>query len=638
MPIISRIGRKDWKVRLLLGAIYLALVTGAVSMIYPFLLMIAGSSKSAVDAAETRLVPAFLMDDEALYRKYLESMFNESLNLMQAVYDSDVTSFAGATRPAAVPEAFLDAWSEFLRDTDPPASTYTIGFLRAAATKGVQPLNLRRWKKELMARSGERIEVLNRELGTVFASWNAVDLRPEDFHIRRANPRQTPLYQVFGDYKSRQPLAERYYFSVEGFFRNGFLKNRYTRNLDAYNQGHGTTYTSWDQVRLDERYPAGPDRTDAERADWETFVRVIVNLQWLKADPSARAPYRDFLRAKYKDLAALARIHGVPYASWDEVALPVMGQASGLVFSDWDAFVQGWHDPDTDLWHRLPLESVQVDSLERRFRAHLQERYGDLAALNAALGTTFATWRDIYAPQQAFHARHFASLTRELRWEFCTRNFVTVWDYIVLRGRGVLNTAIYCILAVVVALIFNPLAAYALSRYRPPSAYKVLLFLMLTMAFPPMVTQIPVFLLLRKFDFLNTFWALILPGLANGYSIFLLKGFFDSLPKELYESAEMDGAGEFRIFWQITMSLSTPILAVIALNAFTHAYANFMFALLICQDEKMWTLMPWLYQLQQYSGPGVVYASLLIAAIPTFVIFALCQNVIMRGIVVPVEK
>jgi len=86
------------------------------------------------------------------------------------------------------------------------------------------------------------------------------------------------------------------------------------------------------------------------------------------------------------------------------------------------------------------------------------------------------------------------------------------------------------------------------------------------------------------------------------------------------------------------MSLSTPILAVIALNAFTHAYANFMMALLICQDKKMWTLMPWLYQLQMGSGQGIVFAALLIAAIPTFLIFAFCQNIIMRGIVVPVEK
>ncbi|MFA6717313.1 MAG: carbohydrate ABC transporter permease, partial [Victivallaceae bacterium] len=228
--------------------------------------------------------------------------------------------------------------------------------------------------------------------------------------------------------------------------------------------------------------------------------------------------------------------------------------------------------------------------------------------------------------------------TGALRWEYVKRNYISVIEYIVLHGRGILNTLIYCSLAVLSALIINPLAAYALSRYKPPSAYKILLFLMLTMAFPPMVTQIPVFLMLREFNLLNTFFALILPGIANGYSIFLLKGFFDSLPQELYESAELDGAGEFRIFWQITMSLSKPILAVIGLNAFTGAYANFMMALLICQDQKMWTLMPWLYQLQQNGSQGVIFASLVIAAIPTFLIFAFCQNIIMRGIVVPVEK
>jgi len=95
---------------------------------------------------------------------------------------------------------------------------------------------------------------------------------------------------------------------------------------------------------------------------------------------------------------------------------------------------------------------------------------------------------------------------------------------------------------------------------------------MLTMAFPPMVTQIPVFLMLRKLHLLNTFAALILPGLANGYSIFLLKGFFDGLPKELYEAAELDGASETQMFTRICLPMSTPVLAVIGLGAFTHAY------------------------------------------------------------------
>jgi multiple sugar transport system permease protein len=266
------------------------------------------------------------------------------------------------------------------------------------------------------------------------------------------------------------------------------------------------------------------------------------------------------------------------------------------------------------------------------------EKYGSLNRVNRELGTKFESTLDIFPPQRETHFYFVQRHKKMLKWEFVKRNFVSVSDYILLHGRGVMNTFIYCGLAIFCALIVNPLAAYALSRYKPPSQYKILLFLMLTMAFPPMVMQIPNFLMLRELGLLNTFAALILPGLANGYSIFLLKGFFDSLPQELYESAMLDGAGEIRIFWQITMNLSKPILAVIALTAFKNSYANFMMALLICQDEKMWTLMPWLYQLQQKSGEGVIFSSLLIAAIPTFIIFALCQNIIMRGIVVPVEK
>ena len=137
---------------------------------------------------------------------------------------------------------------------------------------------------------------------------------------------------------------------------------------------------------------------------------------------------------------------------------------------------------------------------------------------------------------------------------------------------------------------------------------------------------------------MNTFWALILPGMANGFSIFLLKGFFDSLPRELYEAADLDGAGEWTKFWLITMNLSKPVLAVLALGAFTGAYGEFMMALVIIPDQRMWTIMVWLYQLQVGSHATVIYASLVVAAVPTLLVFILCQNLIMRGIVVPSEK
>ncbi|MFH1731941.1 MAG: ABC transporter permease subunit [Planctomycetota bacterium] len=122
------------------------------------------------------------------------------------------------------------------------------------------------------------------------------------------------------------------------------------------------------------------------------------------------------------------------------------------------------------------------------------------------------------------------------------------------------------------------------------------------------------------------------------------KGFRDvplvgALPRELYDAADaVDGAGKWAIFWHITMNLSKPILSVIALGAFTAACANFMFALLIRLDEKMWTLMVWLYHLQQRSGRAVVYASVIIAAIPAFLVSVFCQKIILRGIVVPEEK
>jgi multiple sugar transport system permease protein len=137
---------------------------------------------------------------------------------------------------------------------------------------------------------------------------------------------------------------------------------------------------------------------------------------------------------------------------------------------------------------------------------------------------------------------------------------------------------------------------------------------------------------------LNTFWALVLPGMANGFSIFLLKGFFDSLPRELYEAADLDGANEWTKFWTLTMNLSKPILAVLALGAFTAAYSEFMMALVIIPDPKMWTIMVWLFELQTWAHPTVIYASLVVAAIPTLLIFLFCQNIIIRGIVVPTEK
>ncbi len=273
----------------------------------------------------------------------------------------------------------------------------------------------------------------------------------------------------------------------------------------------------------------------------------------------------------------------------------------------------------------LPSYLWDDDALARKVIA---EPYLSIAEYNKATGEQIYSWADIEPGDVDIKGKRFA---------FMKRNFIIVLGEIATHGRALWNTLIFCVMSVGAALLINPLAAYALSRYKPRCQYKVLLFCMLTMAFPPMVVAIPSFLLLRSLGLLNTYWALILPGMANGYSIFLLKGFFDSLPRELYEAAMIDGASEITMFWHVTMALSKPILAVIALGAFTGAYGNFMMAFILCQKESMWTLMVYLYQLQQRSTPEVSYAALLIAAIPTMLIFIFCQRLIIRGIVVPVD-
>lgn len=634
MAIISQIGRRSPGVRLLIGAIYAVLVLGSVTMIYPFLIMVSGSTKSAVDLKDVDIIPAFLRSDDALYRKHVEGLFNESVEVMNNTYDSAVSSFELVCPPERPNRGMAAEWMTFLESGELPGYFVGCGTMAADITRTI-PQGLREFKLYVADRYGADITDVNAALGTDFVGWNAFFVLAENYTARVRMPQKTPLSTALNDFKRLQPRGNLYCHSPEGFFKRQFLSSVYSRDIADYNKAHGTHYGSYGEVHLSRRLPRGNVQ---EQADWEVFVRGNLNLLWVRVDGDALPVYRGFLKAKYRSIDVLNRNYGASYGSFSEVPLMDEPPFEGLALSDWAVVISGWKDPDTGKDYRIPGDQLRVHSVEFLFRDTLQKKYGDIDKLNAKLGTTFRDFMDILPPQRDAHYFSFLDSRGALRWEFMTRNYKTVLDYLFFHGRGILNTAIYCSLAVLFALLVNPLAAYALSRYRMPSAYKILLFLMMTMAFPSMVTQIPVFLMLRKLHLLNTFAALILPGLANGYSIFLLKGFFDSLPRELYESASIDGASEWTMFWRITMSLSTPILSVIALQAFTGAYANFMYALLICQDEKMWTLMVWLYQLQERSGQAVMYASLLIAAIPTFIIFVLCQKVIMRGIVVPVEK
>jgi ABC-type glycerol-3-phosphate transport system permease component len=635
MPLLSPIGRRHPRTRILIAGLYLLLLGGALTMLYPFGVLIAGSTGSAVDTPARGLIPEFLIDDAALYRKHMEALFNEQLDALRMTYDLDVPSFAAVEPPPAGGAAGLvDAWAAFLGEADPVAGAWMLGHLRAPVSRTL-PLMHRRFKRELIRSVRGDVSALNRALGMQFVNWNAFDVVPVNPLARHVAADRGPWGAAVEAFQRRQPAGYQFLVPLEGYYKALFLKTQYSRDIETYNRLHGTDYPSYDAIRLSRRAPAGNER---ERADWELFVRRTLQPGAVRLDAEAAPAYRDYLRARYGSIERLNQRYGAAFDSFEQALWPVGGWAGGAATADWELYLAGWEDPGSGARHQASVDHLSLAGVEFDFQDYLRRAFGDIRTLNERWGTAFASFDEIRPPQREAHYRWFQSARGALRREFSVRNFATVLDFMLLHGRGVVNTVIYCLLAVLAALLVNPLAAYALSRYRLPSTYKILLLMLVVMAFPPMVTQIPVFLMMRDLNLLNTFAALVLPGLAHGYSIFLLKGFFDSLPRDLYENAQMDGAGEWTLFWTITMSLSKPILAVVALQAFVAAYSNFMFALLICQDEKMWTLMVWLYQLQQRSGPSVMYASLLLAALPTFLVFAFCQNVIMRGIVVPVEK
>ncbi|MAE66906.1 MAG: hypothetical protein CMJ18_21825 [Phycisphaeraceae bacterium] len=679
MPIISHIGRRSWKVRVLFAAMYLALALGAATMIYPFLLMISGSFKSEVDTDAFTIVPAYWFDDDVLYRKYLESRY-VYVDRTEAVHQQVYQSWDRIEPVDRIDPAWVEAYRAYRAQADWPVSWFMVAEAGGTGHRRYFRRHARGFRKVMRRRFDDDLKAMNDHFRSGFESWEEVALFTHGLHSRRyrsiADPPDDDIQSAFNVYKRSVPPRDRVPVNLDGFFWHMYLRPVYG-SLEGYNREHGTEWGDPRRIRLSRRAPRAPKA----REDWQVYVREELNLAFLRLDDRLADRFGDFVARldRYPDIDAYNVAHGTAWTGFDAIPFPTSVPPTLLAQDDWSAFIR-----DRDV---CPVEAIEVYGPTHAFIDHA-----------AQAGVTPADEMLALPLAEADHA-DFVERKGAIRWEEVRRNYIHVADYILLHGKAVRNTAIYCFLSVLTTLLVNPMAAYGLSRYRLPSQYKVLLICMATMAFPAEVTMIPAFVLLKHFPLwslvvgvavaaavlvfglrrfprapeaivasiatgagvvagwwvvpwiagaigidvgpvstLNTFWALILPSMANGYGIFLLKGFFDSLPREMYEMADIDGAGPWTQFWSMTMALSKPILAVLALSAFTAAYSEFMMALIIIPDRDMWTLMVWIFQLQISAPRPVIQTSVLLAGIPTLLVFIFCQRLIIRGIVVPVEK
>lgn len=464
------------------------------------------------------------------------------------------------------------------------------------------------------------------------------------------NDPMVPLWKEFLDSKQVQPKELMVGFAApvrtNPYYNNrmfqSWLSNEFG-GVDGVNSALGTTFR-----RVQYILPPNILITGAELGKThfvEAFLRFSEEQVGLsqKYAWDAGSFYRNvFLpRVLSPDIAVFNEKYGTHYKSYSEV--PFSETMPEIAADQWTLFATRLLRPEfIELTEAGKVNQAAAGIPKGEF-IRIGAKGGDVKIVS--VDRRFAAWakekhqvENAYIPQHALDTAAFEAEKGFWKRVFLTQNYMYVLDAILLEGTAFKNTVILVLLMVGGALLVNPLAAYALSRFKMKKTYYLLLFFMATTAFPAEVTMIPVFLQLKQFSLLNTYGALVLPTLANGFSIFLLKGFFDSLPKELYEAAELDGASEWKMFWLIAMNLSKPILAVKALGAFVAAYSAFFFALVLAPDPEMWTIMVFVYQLQQSVTTPVVYASLILTAIPTLLMFVFCQNIILRGIVVPSDK
>lgn len=200
--------------------------------------------------------------------------------------------------------------------------------------------------------------------------------------------------------------------------------------------------------------------------------------------------------------------------------------------------------------------------------------------------------------------------------------------------RYMLNSFFVSSVVTIVALWFHSMAAYALARMRFPGRELLFSLIFATLLVSLPVILVPLFILVRELGMLNSYAGLIVPAIFNAFGIFLLRQFYLGIPRELEEAAIVDGAGYWRVYWNIIMPLSRPILAALAVFFFLTNWNSFLWPLTITSDQDLWVVQMGIasFQTQYSSAQQYVMAASTIVALPTMALFFIFQRQLVESI------
>lgn len=214
-------------------------------------------------------------------------------------------------------------------------------------------------------------------------------------------------------------------------------------------------------------------------------------------------------------------------------------------------------------------------------------------------------------------------------------NYILAWRTFEF-GRLFFNSVLITVISVAIILIVSSLASYAFTKLKYRGSGAVFYSILLGMMIPPAAVVIPLFIIMKTLGMYNTHIALILAYIAFSIPIAILVfyGFFSSVPKELIESARIDGSRELPTFYKIVMPLSTPAVATVTIFSFMQNWNEFLLALVLLKDKALYTLPVGMANfVGQWDSPWqLVAAGVIISSIPIFLLYLFIQDLFVKGL------
>lgn len=207
-------------------------------------------------------------------------------------------------------------------------------------------------------------------------------------------------------------------------------------------------------------------------------------------------------------------------------------------------------------------------------------------------------------------------------------------------SRFFLNSAIVATGITLCNLFLDSLAGYAFAKLRFPGRDLIFAFLLATMMIPGETLIVPLYFIVLKLGWANTYWGLIVPGATGVFGIFLMRQFIMTLPSSLEDAAIIDGCSRLGVYWKIILPLMKPALATLAIITFIGAWNSFFWPLVVANHEEMFTLQVGLaaFREQREAEWSALMAGSVIAMLPTIILFFSLQRYYVKGIVLGAVK